>query len=72
MDINEIYTIKEVAILWKIEQSVINHACAGHGKRKPRLVPGVECRKSGATWLITRSGAERLWGKLKEDDEKIR
>lgn len=31
-----------------------------------RIVVGEECRKSGGTWLITRKGIERLFGKEEE------
>ena len=55
--INEILTAVEAAALWGLEASTIKRAC-----QQGRFAPE-EARKSEGTWLVTKEGMERLYGK---------
>lgn len=59
----EVMTTKEAAELWGKSQVAVKHLCTGIQGRPPRLQEGAECRKSGGTWLVTRQGMERIYGK---------
>ena len=61
----EVMTTKEAAELWGKSHVTVKHLCTGIQGRPPRLQEGTECRKSGGTWLITRQGMERIYGKVK-------
>lgn len=65
MKIDDIFTTKEASELWGISQETVKKACTGQRNLPPRFTKD-ECRKSGGTWLVTRQGMERLYGKLEE------
>ena len=60
----EVMTTKEAAELWEKSQVAVKHLGTGIQGRPPRLQEGSECRKSGGTWLVTRQGMERIYGKI--------
>lgn len=60
--LNEVLTTIEASECWNIPQITIKKACAGQKGYPPRFTSD-ECRKSGKTWLVTRQGMERLYGK---------
>lgn len=61
-DIDKVLTTKEASERWRILQATIKLACLGQKGYLPRFTSD-ECRKSGGTWLVTRQGMERLYGK---------
>lgn len=60
MDIQNVMTIAEATRLWGLGDSTIRKAIERGRFSKE------ECRKSKGTWLLTRSGIERLFGELKK------
>lgn len=60
--IYEVMTLSEASQKWNIPQITLKKACAGQKGYPPRFTFD-ECRKSGSTWLVTRQGMERLYGK---------
>lgn len=62
--INDVMTTKEAAERWGLSQQSVKQLCIGAQGRPPRLTED-ECNKSGGTWLVTRQGMERLYGKEK-------
>lgn len=62
MTIDDVMTTAEAAERWGIAQTSVKQLCTGAQGRPPRLLAG-EYRKSGRTWLVTRKGMERLYGK---------
>lgn len=62
MNLKDIMTAKEAAERWGKAEITIRQACSGYKKAPPRFKED-EFRKSGATWLITRQGMERVFGK---------
>lgn len=58
----DVMTTKEAAEIWGLSQVSVKHLCTGIQGRPPRLIEGVECRKSGGTWLVTKEGMKRLYG----------
>lgn len=62
MTIDDVYTASEAAKEWGVAQVTVIQACSGYKGRPARLTPK-ECRKSGGTWLVTRAGMQRLFGK---------
>ena len=61
--IYEIYTTSEAAKLWGMSIQTIKQNCLGQNGKPPRFQEG-EFRKAGSTWLISKVGMERLYGKL--------
>ena len=61
--LNDVMTTKEAAELWGKSPHSVKQLCTGAQGRPPRLAIGTECMKSGGTWLVTRQGMERLYGK---------
>ena len=61
MNLKDIMTAKEAAERWGKAEITIRQACSGYKKAPPRFKED-EFRKSGATWLITRQGMERVFG----------
>lgn len=51
-------TVAEAAELYGIGVSTIRKACISG-----RFMP-YECRKSGSTWLVTRDGMKRVFGRV--------
>lgn len=64
--IDEVMTTAEAAERWGISAITVKQACSGQKGLPPRFKEGEEFRKSGRTWLITKAGMERLYGKEKE------
>ncbi len=62
--IDEVMTTAEAAALWGLSAITVKQACSGQKGLPPRFKGG-EFRKSGSTWLVTRAGMERLYGKEK-------
>jgi hypothetical protein len=62
MNLADVMTAKEAAERWGKAEITIRQACSGYKKAPPRFNED-EFRKSGATWLITRQGMERVFGK---------
>lgn len=62
--INGVMTVKEAAKRWGIAAVTISQACTGQKGYPPRFKDD-ECNKSEGTWLVTREGMERLYGKMK-------
>jgi len=62
MTITDVFTTAEAAALWGVAPVTLKQACSGQKGFPPRFTPD-ECRKSGSTWLITRAGMDRLYGK---------
>ena len=63
--IDEVMTTAEAAERWGISAITVKQACSGQKGLPPRFKEGEEFRKSGRTWLITKAGMERLYGKEK-------
>ena len=61
-NLENVFTASEAAARWGLHCRTIISACAGQRGFPPRFKSG-ECRKAGGTWLITREGMERLYGK---------
>ncbi|MDY6300111.1 MAG: helix-turn-helix domain-containing protein [Selenomonadaceae bacterium] len=59
--LDEVMTAAEAAERWRKSSITIRQACTGYKKAPPRFKPD-EARRSGATWLITRAGMDRLYG----------
>lgn len=66
MTLDDIMTTAEAAERWGIAQTSVKQLCTGAQGRPPRLTVE-ECKKSGRTWLVTRAGMERLYGKPKSE-----
>lgn len=67
LPIVEVMTTKEAAQKWGKLQAVIQHNCLGQKGYPPRFTED-ECRKSGGTWLVTRTAMVRLYGEPKNDE----
>lgn len=65
MTIDDVFTTAEASLLWGIAPDTLKKACRGQKGNPPRFTPE-ECRKSCGTWIITRSGMERLYGEMKK------
>ena len=61
-NIHDIFTIKEASVIWNVPRPTLAQACTGQRGYPPKFTEN-ECRKSEGTWLITRSGMERVYGK---------
>ncbi len=66
--IDEIMTTAEAAERWGLSAITVKQACSGQKGLPPRFKEG-EFRKSNRTWLVTRAGMERLYGKPKDEAE---
>ena len=64
MTLDDIMTTAEAAERWGIAQTSVKQLCTGAQGRPPRLT-AEECKKSGRTWIVTRTGMERLYGQEK-------
>lgn len=58
-------TTAEAAERWRISAITVKQACSGQKGLTPRFKEGEEFRKSGRTWLVTKAGMERMYGKKK-------
>ena len=61
-ELNEVMTVAEAAKLWGKSVVTVRQACTGYKKADPRFTQE-EARQSGATWLIIKTGMERVFGK---------
>lgn len=59
MNLTDILTASEAARLWQLDESTVKKAC-----QQGRFTED-EARKSGGTWMVTRAGMERVYGKEK-------
>jgi hypothetical protein len=57
MNLTNIFTASEAARLWQLDESTVKKAC-----QQGRFTED-EARKSGGTWMVTRAGMERVYGK---------
>lgn len=55
--ISEVLTFSEAAEIWDIDPSTLRHKVTGED-----LQEGLDYRKSGKVWLITKNAMERLYG----------
>ena len=60
-DINNIMTFSEAAERWNISISTLRMMA-----RTNRAINGVDIRKSGKVWLITKECMERLYGEIEK------
>jgi hypothetical protein len=61
MFINDILTTTEASELWGLDDSTLRRAVSSK-----KFVEGVDYRKSGKVWLITKSAMIRVYGNLEE------
>lgn len=54
--IENVYTAAEAAQLWGLDASTVKRAA-----QQGRFTQD-ECKKSAGTWIVTKSGMERLYG----------
>lgn len=59
--LEEVMSVTEAAELWGLKPVTVRLACTGYSRAKPRFRDD-EARKSGNTWLVTRTGMERVYG----------
>jgi len=57
---NEIFTIDEIVDILNIDATTIRVACAGRKNKTAPTLTERECKKSGKTWLLTRSALSQL------------
>ena len=55
----QVFTFSEAADLWNIHSSTLRHRVTSQ-----KLLEGIDYKKSGKVWLITKSAMERLYGIL--------
>ncbi len=60
--IDEVMTTSEAAERWGLSVETVKKSCQGQKGNPPRFQPD-EFRKSAGTWLVTRAGMERLYGR---------
>lgn len=65
MKFEDVMTAAEAAERWGLSSTTVKQACSGQKNTPPRFTED-ECRKSKGTWLVTRAGMERLYGKLEK------
>lgn len=63
MVINEVLTISEASKIWGKEVSTLRRNFMNNVTFKLN----VDCRKSGATWLVTKEAMERVYGEPKTE-----
>lgn len=59
--IENVFTSTEAAQIWELDSSTVKRAC-----QQGRFTQD-ECKKSSGTWLVTKDGMERLYGKPKKE-----
>ena len=64
MKLDDVMTTQEASERWGIPADSIKQICLGRSKTK--RFTELEHKKSGKSWLVTRQGMERLYGKEKE------
>ena len=65
MELDDVMTTLEAGERWGVTPNALQQNCRGRVKNGFR---SEEFRKSGQTWLVTRAGMERLYGKKKKSD----
>ena len=55
--LTQVLTFSEAAELWNIDSSTLRHRVTSE-----KLLEGIDYKKSGKVWLITKSAMERLYG----------
>lgn len=68
--IEEVMTLKEACELWGLSESSLRVAFSQKYKKVEKLIEGVDYRKSGSTWLVTRTAMEKYTGKKSNDFSK--
>lgn len=63
MTVDDVMTTLEAGERWGVTPNSLKQNCQGRVKNGFKEN---EFRKSGRTWLVTRAGMERLYGKEKE------
>lgn len=61
--LDEVITAKEACILWGLNHTTVTKLITTTNK----LVEGIDYRKSGGTWLITKSAMFKIYGELKTE-----
>lgn len=65
--INEVLTFAEAAELWELSMGTLRMRLSkGY---MGDLIEGVDYRKSGKVWLITKDAMVKLYGPIKKDQE---
>ena len=59
MTINEVLTFSEAERLYGLSEGTLRKYVSYELKKGSRFINGVDYRKSGKTWLITRKAMER-------------
>lgn len=59
--LQEVMTASEAAVLWGKAPITVQQACKGYAKIPPRM-KHTESRKAEKTWLVTKTGMERVFG----------
>ena len=72
MNLEDVLTTSEAAEKWGLGKATVKQLCLGQKGFPPRLLEGVEYRKSGNTWLVTAGGMERLYGTAKQSEKLIK
>lgn len=57
--LNEVYTLKEASKLYGLGESTLRSTTI----KSKRLVEGIDFRRSGKVWLITKAAMDRLYKK---------
>ena len=61
--LNDVYTSSEACEKYGLHNSTLRKRIEYEkGKENPELVEGIDYRKSGSIWLITKTAMERLYG----------
>lgn len=64
ININEIMTFAEASAKWNLNDSTLRKLV-----KTQRLKEGIDFRKSGNTWIITKEAIEKIYGKQKSEVE---
>ena len=56
---DEVITFAEASALWELSDGALRHMI-----KTPKLQQGIDYRKSGCVWLITKQVMTRLYGKI--------
>ena len=57
--LNEVLTFREASQIWKLDDSTLRKMV-----KTDKLIEGIDFRKSGATWLITKKAMIKAYGEL--------
>lgn len=57
--LTQVFTFAEASELWNIDSSTLRHRVTSE-----KLIEGLDYKKSGKVWLITKGAMERLYGIL--------